>query len=314
MENFFYTKRCGVVLATGRDRVDFFNRMSTADMKDLKTGEWIRTIFTSDKGRIVDVVNIIEKEDSSLLLTTEHFEEILITHLEKYIIMDDTALTKSHNDLHIIIISSDDSTVSGKLKEYFGSLPDGKKYVTKDSHTFMLKDEFKYSKYIIYTTELNVSVIRNLFPELKKFNDEEYELFRIKNGLPEGKNEFNELINPKELNFEELISYTKGCYIGQEVIARLDSQGKIPKKLVKISSDELISVNDKVFLSELQKDLPPHRQGMAEKEVGFISSAAVEGEKTYALGIIRAASLFADKKYYVSKDNKKINISLDLIF
>ena len=133
-------------------------------------------------------------------------------------------------------------------------------------------------------------------------------------GIGEGKNEFNDLINPKELNFEELISYTKGCYIGQEVIARLDSQGKIPKKLVKIVSDTMISKNDKVFLSEEQKDLPPHRQNQAGKEVGFISSAITEGDKTYALGIIRAASLFADKKYYVAKDERKIEVELELIF
>ncbi len=314
MDSFFFTKKCGTVLATGKDRVDFFNRMSTAELKDLKPNEWARTIFTSDKGRIVDIVNIIEKEESSLLLNTEHYEEILIAHLEKYIIMDDVALTISQNHFHSVIIVSDDADVEKRLSEYFGGIPSDNKYISKESHSFLLKDNFKYQKFLIYTTEENILPIKDLFPELLKLGEDEYELFRIKMGIGEGKNEFNDLINPKELNFEELISYTKGCYIGQEVIARLDSQGKIPKKLVKIVSDVLITKGDRVFLGEEQAELPPHRQNQAGKEVGFISSSITEGNKTYALGIIRAASLFADKKYFVAKDERKIDIQIELIF
>ena len=301
--------------------------MSTAELKNLKPGEWSRTIFTSDKGRIVDVVTIIDIAESSILITTEHTEETLIAHLDKYIIMDDVALTKSQNHFHSIIISSADESVEKRLSKYFGDIPSENNFISKESHSFLLKDNFKFPKFIIYTTENNVLPIKELFPELINLSDEEYELFRIKKGIAEGKNEFNDLINPKEINFEELISYTKGCYIGQEVIARLDSQGKIPKKIVKIVSDEEISKNDKVFLAEELTDVPPHRQGMVGKEVGFISSAIYvpmlerrnedknESEgKTFALGIIRTASLFADKKYYVQKGDKKLDVEVEMIF
>ena len=58
-----------------------------------------------------------------------------------------------------------------------------------------------------------------------------YEIFRIKNGIPKFPNELNDEFNPHEVNLSCDVSPDKGCYIGQEVIARLQTYDKVQKKM-----------------------------------------------------------------------------------
>jgi hypothetical protein len=59
-----------------------------------------------------------------------------------------------------------------------------------------------------------------------------YEAYRISKGIPMPGMELTERYNPYDINLRQFISYTKGCYTGQEVIARLDTYGKAHRRLV----------------------------------------------------------------------------------
>ncbi|HEX7573278.1 MAG TPA: tRNA-modifying protein YgfZ, partial [Bacteroidota bacterium] len=63
-----------------------------------------------------------------------------------------------------------------------------------------------------------------------------YEGFRIDRGIPAAPGELNDAFNPFECGLRDSISFTKGCYIGQEVIARLDTYGKIRRHLTRVAS------------------------------------------------------------------------------
>lgn len=64
------------------------------------------------------------------------------------------------------------------------------------------------------------------------------EYFRIKNIIPRAPNEINEKNTPLDVGLENLISWNKGCYIGQEVISRLDTYDKVSKRLVGLACAE----------------------------------------------------------------------------
>jgi folate-binding protein YgfZ len=63
-------------------------------------------------------------------------------------------------------------------------------------------------------------------------DDETYNLLRIEAGIPIAPNELNDKHNPLETTLVQAISWTKGCYIGQEVIARLDTYDKVQRHLM----------------------------------------------------------------------------------
>lgn len=84
-----YIQKAGLIYAYGNDRLDFFNRMSSNDLTRFPVNTFGKTVFTTDKGRIVDFVTIFNLEKEAILLTSPELTNKLVEHLKKYIIMDD---------------------------------------------------------------------------------------------------------------------------------------------------------------------------------------------------------------------------------
>jgi len=294
--NKYFIKNSGVINASGVDLIDFLNRMSTNDFKLLQKDEFRKTVLTTDKGRIVDLINVLNSEKEINILTSTGFEEKIISHLDKYIIMDDVKLEKSKDEYSHFVMSGDN--LKNIAKDIFHTEIENNKVYKDDIAGIIFYDNFKIETLNIICKKENEDKVKNLLKDFTEMNCEDYEYFRIKNGLPEGINEFNDQINPMECGLDEFISFKKGCYIGQEVIARLDSQGKRPKQMVIIDSDNEIVTDDKIF-------------DEANKEVGFITSSVNFENKYSALGFIRSVNLDYGKNYNAinKSDSRKIKIS-----
>jgi folate-binding protein YgfZ len=74
--------------------------------------------------------------------------------------------------------------------------------------------------------------------------EEAYNVFRVEQGLPIAPNELNDEYNPLETGLDDIIDFKKGCYIGQEVIARLQTYNKVQKKLVGLKFSEPLEFNN----------------------------------------------------------------------
>lgn len=253
--------------------------MSTNDLTVLNPDHYKKTVLTSDKGRIIDLITILNYSDFSIILTTENYEQRISEHLDKYIIMDDVKIEKPDINYTSVIVWGEG--IVKKVNEIESITLSGDNFFEGEGN-IIFADDFSYEKVIYLTDETKASTIKEKFIGSLEFNFDEYEKYRIDLGIAEGENEFNDLINPKECGLEKYISYTKGCYIGQEVIARLDAQGKIPKQMVKILSDEHINKGDKVFLEE--KETGIITSAIGNKGLGFIRSAALDFTKEYEAG------------------------------
>jgi folate-binding protein YgfZ len=294
----FFVKNTGYIKASGIDLIDFLNRMSTNDLRKFPTDEYRKTILTTDKGRITDLINVFNFKDRQFILTSDNFQDKVISHLDKYIIMDDVKLEKSPEKYFHIVITGDDLK---EAAEYIsGSEVLLNKIYKVNEDVFLFADDFGYRSLNIICKEGNLEEMKEKLKDYSEQSYEEYEYMRISAAVPEGENEFNDNINPMECGLDKYISFKKGCYIGQEVIARIDSQGKRPKQMVKISSEESLNPGDKIFKED--------------KEAGFITSSVALNGKNSSLGFIRSVDLDYEKenKYYVksvSGKTVKINIS-----
>lgn len=269
--------------------------MSTNDLTAIEPYHYKKTVLTSDKGRIIDLITILNFDDHSILITTEKYEEKIQQHLDKYIIMDDVVIEKSNLKHSLLLLWGDDS--KHIVNEIEQRIPSEDNFLELSEKEFLFEDDFGFDKIIYLAEENNIASVKAKYND-DKFVDknelayEEYESLRISLGIAEGENEFNDLINPKECGLEKYISYTKGCYIGQEVIARLDAQGKIPKMMVRVKTVQTIAKGDKIFSDG--------------KEVGFISSTS----ENVGLAFIRSAAIEHAKEFQVNGEN----IELELIF
>ncbi len=151
------------------------------------------------------------------------------------------------------------------------------------SYWIIKKTDFSVKKYfIICTPENGVNLIRYMLDNKSVFDfkivgDEAYNIFRIERGIPAVPNEINDFNNPLEIGLGSDVSFTKGCYIGQEVIARLDTYDKVQRSLKGITSDTDKGLTDNASII------------YESKEIGKITSSVYSPnlKKNIALGLIK---------------------------
>ncbi len=245
----------------GAESAEFLHRITTNDLSNFTAGSIRHTLLVSDKGRIIDTVWVIHRNDALLLVVSKGMAEEVIPWLNKYIIMEEIEL-KDVSNRYSIQLKTD---LSDQLyhTEYFG-VP----------VTFELKE----------SSEPNVSA-----------DDLQYEQWRIDEGIPKSHHEMVQDYNPLELNLWGWISFTKGCYIGQEVIARLDTYNKVQRTLCRISSGSIIEAN-KIIRDE------------SGNNVGKITSVLREGTGSIGLAVIRSASALTCAVLDVDGTAEKIKI------
>ena len=300
MELSYYRKKIDVLSASGKDVIDFLNRMSTNDVINIQVNEFRKTFLTSDKGRIIDLITILNCENEILLITTFGYSDKVLQHLNKYIIMDDVNLQKINESYYLIQIFG--SNLSETLNNVFEvDIEDENQIIEKNNIIYFI-DKRHTNSFNIFVNDLNIESVNAKLKALKELNETEYNLLRIDKSIPEGPNEFQENINPKECGLEDFISYTKGCYIGQEVVARLDAQGKIPKQMIKFETNvsSTLDEGDKIYTED------------SNKECGFITSIAQNNGSAIGLGFIRSVNLDFEKEYIIRKDSSESDIKLKI--
>jgi folate-binding protein YgfZ len=119
------------------------------------------------------------------------------------------------------------------------------------------------------------------------------ELYRIEQGIPES-GELTDDFNPHEVGLIHEVSFTKGCYIGQEVIARLDTYDKVQKYLTGVIMENSVSFTAPVTLVDEEN-----------KEAGKITSVVKDLKSGYkGLAVIRKAYLSGEKNLYILAEGK----------
>jgi folate-binding protein YgfZ len=204
------THAADVLRLRGQETLDFLQRMSTNDVLHLKSNEHAVTVLTNEKGRIVDIVVVVVREEGIFLLTSPSRSNHIKIWLEKFIILEDVFIENVTDQYQCLLILG--------------------KHVPETLHHLQL---FKDIRWTIdaHLAFLSVSEYFVLVPSLEFLSDDVFEILRIEQGIPRYEKELSDNINPLEAGLEKFISFTKGCYIGQEVIARLDTYKKLQKKL-----------------------------------------------------------------------------------
>ncbi|MDZ7765316.1 MAG: hypothetical protein U5K00_12955 [Melioribacteraceae bacterium] len=302
-----------ILKLTGNDVQEFIHRISTNDVKNLGVFKQTNTLFTNEKGRLLDRTTFLKIGDYFLLIGNYEPDKRLLSWIEKYIIMED--------------ITVEDVTDQFTLFEFYGSQTnsfmtmmcgdncpdlDGERITIGDTESIKtyfskLKEVNNIDRYaaIVSTDEaINFAKFindRKSAFDLNFIGDEVFEYFRIVNGIPGFPNEINAQFNPHEVNLIDEVSFTKGCYIGQEVIARLDTYDKVQRTLygVKISDD-------------VNLELPVDVINENKEVCGTLTSLSKIKFNEDAVGLVLIRKKYLDKnsQMYIASDDKMIDLEL----
>lgn len=239
---------------SGPDAVRFLNGQLTQDARRVAGGEIsLSSCVTDAKGKLQFRVTLTEAPDGALWVEApaDHAEN-LEARLTRYLIADDVEVV--------------DLTGKFALLHWIGPVPGHPEgVIARGSNRFGIAGTDWW---------VPSGSGFELPPGTHVLEGDELEEFRIRNGVPAWGHELVEGILPPEALLEETdISYNKGCYIGQEVISRIKSAGKVNKRLTR-------------FVLESELPLVP---GPLENGAGEITSISqrVENGSRHALGYLK---------------------------
>ena len=284
----------GRVQLTGADRLPFLQRMSTNEFSQLPLGLGKPTIFPDARGRMVDRALVYAWEEETLLVGSLGSHKRLAGWLRQYIFFRDK------------VAVADLTTDTGMVTVYGPAAVGVVRAALGEAETEFLDDEFVRRYQFIPVAEVeafvagadplggqgvNLIVEPNRVAELWARLTEAgampigyaaYDRLRIEAGWPEYGHEITDAYNPLEAGLLSAVSFTKGCYIGQEVIARLDTYQKLKQHLMGLR-----------FHQPTVHAAPGTALELDGQRVGVLTSVASAPEGAVGLGYVRVSCAIA---------------------
>ena len=236
----------GCLKATGEDALDLLNRLSTNRVDHLEPGHWAPTVLTTDRGRIVDLLCVVQTGECVYLLTSPGQQQPVIEWLDKYTIMEDLEVNDVSDSTAIIALTGDGNVAALGLEAEEPDYLPGRQYPAPTANVGGW-DAIAVSRplgelpcrLLIAPAEGATALVAALAETGAAIADDDaWETLRVQSGAPAYGAEMGEPYNPLEAGLIGAIDFTKGCYIGQEVIARLDSYHRVQKYMAVLRFSE----------------------------------------------------------------------------
>ncbi len=266
---------------TGRDALDLLQRISTNDLSPVAKGGGATTILTNEKGRIVSVIGVHGDPDGSLWVVSPMDQDGSTARwLERFIIMEDVVIQDVTKEFRSIT-----SFMLDPGQARWQNSPDVKGFPTIPVHSW----DNRWSTVIVPRRDDDALPSALIDAGATPISLQEFHDIRVIAGVPWGGTELTDQRHPLEARLRSLISFTKGCYIGQEVVARLDSYRKVQMVLSR-------------FVGSVPQDiiLPTQLFTTDGQESGIITTVrSVSDDYVCALGFIRTPFAAADGTFSI---------------
>lgn len=235
----------GRVRVTGEEALDLLHRISTNDLDGLTPGQGTTTIFTSLKGRVIDWSILLLTQDGLLLLTAPETPQIVLEWIDKHAIIEEITLTDlTHETAQITVLGPRAGTVvRGVLGQAAEGLPlYGNLTASWDAGDALVvrTDPVGLPGYDIIVPAPEAEALWERISAageaagIAALGEDALDVLRIEAGVVRWGAEIDERYSPLEANLGDAIDWVKGCYIGQEVVARLNTYHKVRRYLVSI--------------------------------------------------------------------------------
>lgn len=277
----------GVLRFTGATRLDLIHRMSTQAVKDLRPGQGAATILTSDIGRIIARLILGVEETSVVAVTGEHNAEAIARYLMRFVFfMDDFQvqdLTASVATLGVYGAAAPTRLHALGFTEAVLNLPRHHWQAVNDRVgapvVCQATDPMGGAGYLVRCAAADKATVWAALTAagLQPISESVFEYLRLEAGQPRFGAELTPDYIPLEANLWADVSFTKGCYIGQEIIARMESRGKLARRLVHFHAAAPLAAGAEIMAQD--------------RRVGVLTSAAFGPRGAFALGYVKTATL-----------------------
>ncbi len=222
------------LLITGADRMRWMNGMVSNNIRDLAPGHGVYSFFLNPQGHILGDMYVYNRGDSLVLDTDVAQVERIASKLKRYIIMDKVEIDDASQSFSAIGLQGPKSLAMIRAAGF--AIPDMAALEIKD----------------ISWGDASIPLVRTLHGGCEVWagadnasglweslvgagatpvGSETLEIWRIIQGIPRYDQDIRERDLPQETRQEQALNYTKGCYIGQEIVERIRSRGAVHRIL-----------------------------------------------------------------------------------
>ena len=276
------------LLVSGRDRVRWLNGMITNNVRDLAAGQGIYSFLLTPQGKILGDLYAYNRGEFLALDTDQAQAENLVTSLRKYIIMDKVEIANAGDKIAAIGVAGPQaSEVLKKIGIEPGELKplQAVSVAWRELDLTVVRGDFPAVP--TYEIWFDPAHLRQMWEELERVGavpagSEAFELFRIACGVPRYGQDIRERDLPQETEQWRALNFTKGCYIGQEIVERIRSRGAVHRQFTG-------------FKIEGSLPAPGAKAQIGGRDVAEITSTAklptAGGELAVGLGYVRREAL-----------------------
>jgi folate-binding protein YgfZ len=275
----------GRLLVSGSEAIQFLNGLITNDVNTLAVNHWMPAAFPNVQGRLIASVRVIHRRDGFLIDTEEATHEPVLKTLDRFTLAGDFRLAdltnavahlsvqgaKAAEVIRAVFAEANANIDHGALKTI--EWQDGE--VTIIRATYTGEDGFD----LLISAQAAAALWDRLQSAgARPCGFDALEILRIEAGIARYGLDMDETNVVSETNLDDAISFTKGCYIGQEIIARIKYRGHVAKKLTGIMFEQPVRIASGAVIRSID-----------DKEIGRITSTAISPHlgRTIALGYVK---------------------------
>ncbi len=284
---------------SGADAAAFLHNYTTQDIKSLREGEGVQTAVTTWKGTMIDHVFVYRLEDGLRLIGHPETAPAIQGALEKYLFGVDVEIADLTEERGMLYVFGPQaaSIMEAAAGEPLADLPmHASRLVALDGADGMVARTWPLGGdgfMVLIPSDQALpafEAVRSAAAAQQTgfIGSEAFDLLRIEAGIPTFPQEINQERNPWEVRLADSVSMNKGCYLGQEVIARLANYRKVQRHLVGLS----LTGPAEAGLSLVDEN---------GKTIGLLTSVATAPDALHprALGFVKADWATAGRKVRV---------------
>ncbi len=236
-------KLYGLIQIRGNDAAAFLQGQLTQDVAHLEAASSLPAAWCNAKGRVITLLRLLALQDSIGLVVSTSLVVAVVQKLTMYRLRSDVSIERSNGNW--VCVAVNDADAFGRL-EGAGLLPHANS--VRSNHALISVDYSATDRFV------EIFGSRDAFGKAgltfaSTLSDEQQSVMKIRAGLVEITTENTEKYTPHMLNLDCIgaISFDKGCYTGQEVVARTENLGQSKRRLMRYRCDAPhIAIGDKL--------------------------------------------------------------------
>lgn len=274
----------GRIRVSGSEAIMFLNGLITNDMKTLAENRWMPAVFPTVQGRLIGAVRVVRVKDWFLVDTDAETHEAVLKTISRFTLAGDFKVSDVTAETALVTLQGEGAAeiLQKVFDQGVSDLPQNGVAETTWQNTQVTIIRASHTGEDGFDIVIDSSRKAELRQALeaagaKPVGEDTFEILRVEAGIARFGQDMDETNVVPETNLDDAVSYTKGCYVGQEIIVRIKHRGHPAKKLSRLR-----------FETDLQIEPGAIIKSRENQEIGHVTSAVISPKLgSIGLGYVR---------------------------